>query len=70
MSNLDKDFRYMAVNDLILLLNKEDFKVSPRTEGLMVDTILELLKDRNSEVQKLTIDWYCTANLFLSVKRG
>ena len=32
MTSLDKDFRYMACNDLIVELKKPDFKINERIE--------------------------------------
>jgi len=57
MVSTDKDFRYMATNDLILELKKPTFRVDGPTETKMVNSVLKLLEDNSSEVQNLVVKW-------------
>jgi len=57
MVSTDKDFRYMATNDLILELKKPTFRVDAPTETKMVNSVLKLLEDNSSEVQNLVVKW-------------
>lgn len=57
----DPDFRYMALNDLLQLLNhakpdflQHDYNIAART----VDSIIKTLDDQNGEVQNLAVKWY------------
>ena len=57
MSSADKDFRYMATNDLMAELKKETFRVDTPTETKMVTSVLKLIEDNNGEVQNLVVKW-------------
>lgn len=57
MSASDKDFRFMATNDLMSELKKDTFRVDTPTETKMVSSVLKLLEDNNSEVQNLVVKW-------------
>lgn len=56
MSSFDKDFRYMALNDLMSQLSKDAFKMDERLERKVVTSVLKLLEDKNSEVQNLAVN--------------
>eukprot|EP00122_Pirum_gemmata_P006380 Pgem_evm1s5832 len=56
MDNLDKDIRYMSINDLKIALSKENFCVNSDLEGKMVKKMLGCLRDHNSEVQDLAVN--------------
>ena len=56
----DPDFRFMALNDLLAILNSakgdllaHDYSIAART----VDAIIKTLDDQNGEVQNLAIKW-------------
>ncbi|KAG1444863.1 hypothetical protein G6F56_010127 [Rhizopus delemar] len=55
MNNQDRDFRYMALNDLISELQKNTFVMEPTIEGKVVRAVLQLMDDKNSEVQNLAV---------------
>jgi cullin-associated NEDD8-dissociated protein 1 len=55
MTNPDSDFRFMATNDLLIELNKEQFALDNHTEPKVIDAILKQLTDSNSEVQNVAI---------------
>ncbi|XP_065316402.1 cullin-associated NEDD8-dissociated protein 1-like isoform X1 [Gordionus sp. m RMFG-2023] len=55
MSSADKDFRFMATNDLITELHKDSIKLDDETEKKVVKMILKLLEDKNGEVQNLAV---------------
>lgn len=61
LSDNDPDFRFMALNDLLQLLNhakpdflQHDYNIAART----VDSIIKTLDDQNGEVQNLAVKWY------------
>ena len=61
LSDADPDFRFMSLNDLLLLLTNSksdflhhDYNIAARA----VDSIIKTLDDQNSEVQNLAIKWY------------
>ena len=61
LGDTDPDFRFMALNDLLLLLNNSprdflhhDYNIAART----VDAIIKTLDDQNGEVQNLAIKWF------------
>jgi cullin-associated NEDD8-dissociated protein 1 len=61
LSENDPDFRFMALNDLLQLLNhakpdflQNDYNIAART----VDSIIKTLDDQNGEVQNLAVKWY------------
>lgn len=75
MCSADKDFRYMACNDLLVELKKPDFKLAERmerkvcssvaTHTQLVEQLLKLLlEDISSEVQHLAVKWW--SGYFLS----
>ncbi|KAI8366037.1 armadillo-type protein [Radiomyces spectabilis] len=66
MSNEDRDFRYMAVNDLINELQKDTFSLEPMIEGKVVRAVLALMDDKNSEVQNLAVK--CLGPLVKQIK--
>ena len=53
--NRDKDFRYMAANDLLNELGKESFKPDSDGEKKICRTIVKLLNDQSSDVQGLAV---------------
>ncbi|KAI8083963.1 armadillo-type protein [Gilbertella persicaria] len=55
MSNEDRDFRYMALNDLMNELQKESFQMETMIESKVVKAVLQLMDDKNSEVQNLAV---------------
>lgn len=57
MSNEDRDFRYMALNDLMNELQKDTFQMDRTIELKVVRAVLQLLDDKNSEVQNLAVKW-------------
>jgi len=57
MSSNDKDFRYMATNDLMGELKKDSFSLNADMEQKMVNAVLKLLEDKNGEVQNLVVKW-------------
>lgn len=58
MTSNDKDFRFMATNDLLAELQKDSIKLDDEAEKKIVKTLLHLLKDSNAEVQNLAVKWY------------
>lgn len=58
MSSNDKDFRFMATNDLLNELQNESIKLDDEAEKKIVKTLLFLLKDNNAEVQNLAVKWF------------
>ncbi|KAI9310911.1 armadillo-type protein [Dichotomocladium elegans] len=56
MSNEDRDFRYMALNDLINELQKDTvISMDEAIEGKVVRAVLNLMEDKNGEVQNLAV---------------
>lgn len=68
MSSSDKDFRFMATNDLLNELQKDSIKLDDDAEKNVVRTLLNLLKDTNAEVQNLAVKWYVDLCLQFSKK--
>lgn len=66
MTNVDKDFRFMATNDLMAELQKEQLKFDHATEVKITHQILSLLKDKNGEVQNLAVK--CLGFLISKIK--
>lgn len=66
MSSSDKDFRYMATNDLMSELQKDSIKLDDDRERLVVQSLLRLLEDKNGEVQNLAVK--CLGPLVRKVK--
>ncbi|XP_076003367.1 cullin-associated NEDD8-dissociated protein 2 [Genypterus blacodes] len=66
MTSTDKDFRFMATNDLMLELQKDSIKLDEDSERKVVTMLLKLLEDKNGEVQNLAVK--CLAPLVSKVK--
>ncbi|KAF3429217.1 hypothetical protein E2986_13998 [Frieseomelitta varia] len=58
MTSTDKDFRFMATNDLMSELQKDNIKLDDDSERKVVKMLLKLLEDKNGEVQNLAVKWY------------
>lgn len=57
MGSEDRDFRYMALNDLMNELQKSSFNHEPVIETKIVRAVLTLMGDKNTEVQNLAVKW-------------
>lgn len=57
MTSSDKDFRFMATNDLMTELQKDSIKLDDDSERKVVKMLLRLLEDKNGEVQNLAVKW-------------
>uniref|UniRef100_A0AAY5KWD2 TATA-binding protein interacting (TIP20) domain-containing protein n=1 Tax=Esox lucius TaxID=8010 RepID=A0AAY5KWD2_ESOLU len=57
MTSTDKDFRFMATNDLMMELQKDSIKLDEDSEKKVVTMLLKLLEDKNGEVQNLAVKW-------------
>ena len=57
MTSSDKDFRFMATNDLMSELQKDSIKLDDDSERKVVRMLLKLLEDKNGEVQNLAVRW-------------
>ncbi|XP_069592324.1 cullin-associated NEDD8-dissociated protein 1-like isoform X2 [Ranitomeya imitator] len=55
MTSSDKDFRFMATNDLMVELQKDSIKLDEDSERRVVKMLLKLLEDKNGEVQNLAV---------------
>ncbi|XP_031563225.1 cullin-associated NEDD8-dissociated protein 1-like isoform X2 [Actinia tenebrosa] len=55
MTSSDKDFRFMATNDLMAELQKDSIKLDDESERKVVQMLLKLLEDKNGEVQNLAV---------------
>ncbi|XP_018410749.1 PREDICTED: cullin-associated NEDD8-dissociated protein 1-like [Nanorana parkeri] len=55
MTSSDKDFRFMATNDLMIELQKDSIKLDEDSERKVVKMLLKLLEDKNGEVQNLAV---------------
>ena len=53
MTSNDKDFRFMAANDLMAELQKDSIKLDDDSERKVVKMLLKLLEDKNGEVSEL-----------------
>ena len=60
MTSNDKDFRFMATNDLMTELQKDSIKLDDDSERKVVKMLLRLLEDKNGEVQNLAVKWYAS----------
>ena len=58
MTSIDKDYRFMAANDLMAELQKDSIKLDDDSERKVVRMILKLLEDKNGEVQNLAVKWW------------
>ncbi|XP_058803044.1 cullin-associated NEDD8-dissociated protein 1 [Phymastichus coffea] len=66
MTSSDKDFRFMATNDLMTELQKDNIKLDDDSERKVVKMLLKLLEDKNGEVQNLAVK--CLGPLVNKVK--
>uniref|UniRef100_A0AAY4B0K2 TATA-binding protein interacting (TIP20) domain-containing protein n=1 Tax=Denticeps clupeoides TaxID=299321 RepID=A0AAY4B0K2_9TELE len=66
MTSTDKDFRFMATNDLMMELQKDSIKLDEDSERKVVAMLLKLLEDKNGEVQNLAVK--CLGPLVSKVK--
>lgn len=66
MTSSDKDFRFMATNDLMGELQKDSIKLDDDSEKKVVKMLLKLLEDKNGEVQNLAVK--CMGPLVNKVK--
>jgi len=66
MQSADKDFRFMAANDLMAELQKDSIKLDDDSERKVVKMLLKLLEDKNGEVQNLAVK--CLGPLVSKVK--
>ncbi|XP_018011148.1 cullin-associated NEDD8-dissociated protein 1 [Hyalella azteca] len=66
MTSIDKDYRFMAANDLMAELQKDSIKLDDDSERKVVRMILKLLEDKNGEVQNLAVK--CLGPLVKKVK--
>lgn len=66
MQSTDKDFRFMATNDLMTELQKDSIKLDDDSERKVVRMLLKLLEDKNGEVQNLAVK--CLGPLVNKVK--
>ena len=60
LGDADPDFRFMALNDLLQMLNnsKSDFLHHDyNTAARTVDAVIKTLDDMNGEVQNLAVKW-------------
>jgi cullin-associated NEDD8-dissociated protein 1 len=55
MMSVDKDYRFMATNDLMSELQKDSIKLDDDSEWKVVQSVLRLLEDKNAEVQNLAV---------------
>lgn len=68
MTSSDKDFRFMATNDLMTELQKDSIKLDDDSERKVVRQVLRLLEDKNGEVQNLAVK--CLGPLVNKVKEN
>ncbi|CAF1035513.1 unnamed protein product [Didymodactylos carnosus] len=68
MTSNDKDFRFMATNDLMADLQKESIKLDDDSERRIVKGVLKLLEDHNGEVQNQAVK--CLGPLVCKVKEN
>lgn len=66
MTSTDKDFRFMATNDLMSELQKENVRWDDDSETKVTYQIVGLLKDKNGEVQNLAVK--CLGHLVKRIK--
>ncbi|VDN24737.1 unnamed protein product [Gongylonema pulchrum] len=66
MASVDKDYRFMATNDLMVELRNDSIKLDDDSERKIVRTVVKLLEDKNSEVQNLAVK--CLGRLVHKVK--
>ncbi|XP_063702337.1 cullin-associated NEDD8-dissociated protein 1 [Culicoides brevitarsis] len=68
MTSNDKDFRFMATNDLMTELQKDNIKLDDDSEKKVCRMVLKLLEDKNGEVQNLAVK--CLGPLVNKVKEA
>eukprot|EP01087_Luapelamoeba_hula_P011790 TRINITY_DN324_c0_g1_i1.p1 TRINITY_DN324_c0_g1~~TRINITY_DN324_c0_g1_i1.p1 ORF type:complete len:1220 (+),score=279.85 TRINITY_DN324_c0_g1_i1:138-3797(+) len=66
MTNRDKDFRYMATNDLANELQKDSFKMDADSEKKICAQLILLLDDSSGDVQGLAVK--CLGPLIAKIK--
>jgi cullin-associated NEDD8-dissociated protein 1 len=66
MSSVDKDFRFMATNDLMTELQRDSIKLDDDSERKIVQAVLKLVEDKNGEVQNLAVR--CLGPLVCKIK--
>jgi cullin-associated NEDD8-dissociated protein 1 len=66
MGSVDKDFRFMATNDLMTELQKDSIKLDDDSEKKVVQSVLKLVEDKNGEVQNLAVKWSVVIKCSLS----
>lgn len=64
MTSSDKDFRFMATNDLLNELQNDSIKLDEDAERKILKALLILLRDNNAEVQNLAVKWSVSRNCF------
>lgn len=57
MNSFDKDCRLAAIADLIIELKKASIKLDDEIEEKIVKMLLNLLEDKDREVQSLAVKW-------------
>ncbi|KAF2887290.1 hypothetical protein ILUMI_18883 [Ignelater luminosus] len=57
MQSPDQDYRFMAISDMIVQIQKDTVKLDDETEQKVVRMLLKLLEDRNGEVQNIAVKW-------------
>ena len=57
-TNIDKDERYMAISDLISVLESYDGIVDVSLQGNIRDAIVLALDDKSADVQTIAVSWY------------
>lgn len=55
MTSADKDYRFMATNDLMTDLQNDSIKLDDESERKVARMLIKLLEDRNGEVQNLAV---------------
>uniref|UniRef100_A0A914Q106 MMS19 nucleotide excision repair protein n=1 Tax=Panagrolaimus davidi TaxID=227884 RepID=A0A914Q106_9BILA len=55
MTSADKDFRFMAINDIMESLKNKSITLDDTTENQLITNLLKLLSDTNAEVQNLDV---------------
>lgn len=58
MGDPDKDYRFMACNDLLSEMGKDGFQLDTDAQKQLTKKILELIIDPSNEVQGLAVRWY------------
>ena len=67
MSSVDKDFRFMATNDLMTELQRDSIKLDDDSERKVVQAVLKLVEDKNGEVQSLAMKWLVNTSVYCVV---